>query len=417
MEERARVFISHSAREGAAGVLRQAIYQALLARSNRYTVLMDDVSLEPGSHWRARINLWLNSCDAAIVILSPDALHSNYVAFELAILGYRAWDEGQHGREFRIIPVFADVTMKQVEASALAPSQAGEWMGIIEGNAATVAAKVVAALDGVTAATSRPVERLARVLDGYLPETDIHLDDASAALGLTLPWEIGAAKGFSLALQLLGSGMSVGSTKAIRRLREDPTFVKEHLQQIVELVASAWVDLKADEIPALVQAARPPALVLNAGRTDLARMYLQSAKYRVSPSLQYQLAESTAVIEERPDVPALTTDVVEAICRDLYETLGIDSEAGLAEALDDYEALGEAVVVALSAPSISLETIRELRKQFDPRIAFFLLTGPRKDNDRLKCSEVYVIRPPLDGKDEELCRTQYDDFCRRLNRK
>src|SRR4051794_31140378 len=148
---RVRVFISHSARDGDANAIRQAIRARLesvkVDDQARYSILMDDVTLDPGDAWRSRINLWLGSCDAAIVVISREALKSDYVAFELNVLGYRRWAEERDGRKFRIIPVFSGVTIAEVNASRLAPSQAGEWMGIIEGDERTIADKIVDQLD------------------------------------------------------------------------------------------------------------------------------------------------------------------------------------------------------------------------------------------------------------------------------
>src|SRR5580765_8490745 len=107
MTEPVRVFISHSAADapggGAANVsahaVRIAVREALKAAG--FQVLIDEVELKAGDTWRARINLWLGLCDAAVLILSPAVLdRPHYVAYEANVLGYR-WSVDP---TFRIIP-------------------------------------------------------------------------------------------------------------------------------------------------------------------------------------------------------------------------------------------------------------------------------------------------------------------------
>ncbi|HWJ41687.1 MAG TPA: toll/interleukin-1 receptor domain-containing protein [Candidatus Limnocylindrales bacterium] len=414
MPQRVRVFISHSARDGDANAIRQAI-RARLENDARYSVLMDDVTLDPGDAWRSRINLWLGSCDAAIVIVSKGALSSDYVAFELSVLGYRRWRERREGREFRIIPVFAGVTMNEVSQSRLAPTQAGEWMGIIEGDAVAVADKVVRALEGVSGAASRPIEIPARVLDAHLPGTDFYVSQAAAALGYELPWDVTESKRFCLALRLLGSGMSIPAVRAVRQLRGDPSFQPNHLEIIIGLLSSAWVDLKAREIPALVLSQTPPAIFLNASFPDTARMYMRAASYQGEQVLHYLVAEPNTIIEETDDNPEYRRRIIEAVRQELFRKLEVTTDTALARELADSPELGEAVVVVMSAPSISPSTVAELRDTFK-HVAFFLLTGASGDTTRLAGESVYVIRPPLAVSDEEKCREQYEDFCRRMRR-
>ena len=419
MTQRVRVFISHSARDGDANAIRQAIRTRLesikVDDKPRYSILMDDVTLDPGDAWRSRINLWLGSCDTAIVIVSKEALKSDYVAFELSVLGYRRWREQREGRDFRIIPVFTGVTMKKVSQSRLAPSQAGEWMGIIQGDAQTVADKIVDALDGVVIAAERPIEKPARVLDAYLPGTDFYVSQATEALGYELPWDVTESKRFCLALRLLGSGMSLPAVKAVRQLRHDPAFQPNHLEKIIGLLSSAWVDLKASEIPTLVVSETPPALLLNASFPDTARMYMRAASYQREPVLRYNVAEPNTIIEETDDNPEYMRRIVEAVRQELFRTLQVTTDADLAKELADSPTLGEPVFVVMSAPSISPSTLDELRDKFK-HVAFFLLTGTKGDTTRLAGQSVYVIRPPLGATDEEKCREQYDDFCRRMRR-
>src|SRR5829696_8887708 len=122
MASEARIFISHSAADQESGNavnvhahdVRVAIRKKL---ETHFHVLIDEVELKAGDVWRARINLWLGLCDAAVLVISPAALKSHYVAFEANILGYRwAMDNS-----FKIIPVLVGVTMDEVKKSPLNP--------------------------------------------------------------------------------------------------------------------------------------------------------------------------------------------------------------------------------------------------------------------------------------------------------
>ncbi|HVR40852.1 MAG TPA: toll/interleukin-1 receptor domain-containing protein [Thermoanaerobaculia bacterium] len=402
-----RVFISHSARDGRAAAVREAI-RAELGKDEQYEILMDDVSLDPGDAWRARINLWLGSCDVAIVIVSPGALTSSYVAYELSILGYRRL----RNPEFRVIPVFVDVTMQQVEASMLKPTVANEWFGIVEGEPADIATKIVAKLDGVVPIGSRPIERMARVLDTHLPNEDAHLTNAAAALEVRLPWDTEYPRRFCLALQILGSGMTDPCAMSLRRLREQPQF-QTNLAKVIELVSSAWVDLRADELPALMKKPEPLALALNATNLKTVRMYLVSAKHRVpadAPTMTFHLAnEPNIVIEERDDDDEYFEELVTAIRNVLYPKLNVTTDEAMKAALKKLAAvLHEPVVVAVRAAAVSPSIIAKLRDAFK-HVTFFVL-AEKTQIANADSTVIHVIRPLLGDEDESQCHARFDEF-------
>lgn len=406
-----RIFISHSAREDpTANGVRQAIKDRLLAEGG-YAVLMDDFALRAGDAWRSRINLWLGACDAAIVVLSEDALESSYVAFELNILGYRRWQEQRNGREFRIIPVLVEMTMERVNESPLAPSQAGEWNAVVDTRDPGYLDAIVQVMQEVVPFGTYPIERRARALMRSLPKDDDALDVAADTLGVELPFDIGTDKRVRLAHRLLHEGMSVDAARAIRPIRP-----KVDLPLAIELLSCAWVDLKAEDLPSVVlDEARKP-VVLNASFTDTAKMYIGSARHLEKVPLPVHLAEPNTIIEERPDPAAHRQQVVDAVRQALFTELSVDSDAELSLALRDYHDLKEPVLVSLQAPKPDPETIAALRADF-PFVTFFLLTGPEGDAGRLDPGTVYVIRPPLGKEDEAACRKQYDEFCRHLRRR
>lgn len=407
-----RVFISHSAREHQrANDVRQALRDKLKADPAKYAVLMDDDRLDPGDAWRSRINLWLGSCDAAVVVISPAALTSCYVAFELNILGYRHWKEHSEGREFRIIPLLVDVTMSEVNASILKESQANEWNAVITGNdTATYIDKVVAALEDVVPFGSHPIEQLAKALARSLPEEDDPLDLAAAALGVEIPFDIQQSKRGILALRLLHAGMSDDAVASLDQMRKHP---KMDLEVAKEILSCTWVDQKAGDLRTHVTGADRLPLVLNAQYNDTAKMYVAAARYAKDPPFLSHFAETNPIVEEL-DPAVRRAEVIDRVKKALLAELN-ETEENLTLALSDYHRKRAPVFVALQEPSPDADTLADLRATFQ-YVTFFVLTGPAGNAAKLDDKRVYVIRPSLNDEDEAVCHKQYDDFYRLVSR-
>jgi hypothetical protein len=62
---------------------------------------LDRLDIDPGERWRESIGWWLSACDAAVVLLCPDAIASPWVRYELSVLSNRALV----GRDLRVILV------------------------------------------------------------------------------------------------------------------------------------------------------------------------------------------------------------------------------------------------------------------------------------------------------------------------
>ncbi|HYI08553.1 MAG TPA: toll/interleukin-1 receptor domain-containing protein [Thermoanaerobaculia bacterium] len=401
MTERARIFISHSAADQEAGDavnvhahdVRVAVRDKL---DPQFHVLIDEVELKAGDVWRARINLWLGLCDAAVLVLSPAALKSHYVAFEANILGYRwAMDNS-----FRIIPVLVGVTMDQVKNSPLNPAQVSEWQSAISGTPDEVADSVLQALAGVVVSKSRPIDALATAMKSFLPADENSLDAAAQALAVAeLPWTIDA-KTFRLALRLLGSGMVDECARAIRYLRDAPDFKEEvSLQRIKELIACAWVDMKAKDIPMNACEAEPRPMLLNAMDRTIAEIYMTAAKYRKQPYLRYKLIETAVVVDEKWTREQHEQFVLAKVREDLEKALGKTGEK-LAVALENYHRLEEPVVVLLREHSLTPALLPKLRNDFK-HVTFFVLGGATAGSTVNQGGDLFVVRPPLDTTNDE----------------
>jgi hypothetical protein len=413
MTEQARIFISHSAADRQEGDavnvrahdVRTAIRQKV-ENDPRFHVLIDEIELKAGDSWRARINLWLGLCDAAVLVLSPAALKSHYVAFEANILGYRwALDHS-----FRILPVLVGVTMDDIKNSPLNPAQVSEWQSETSGTPDEVADKVLQALSGVVVSQSRPIDRLATVLKSYLPNADFYLDDAAQALTMKqIPWTIDD-KNFRLALRLLGSGMADECATAIRILTDAPGFQKDvSLDRIKELITSAWVDMKATEIPANACDEAPRPMLLNATSRTIAETYMTAARYRKQPYLRYKLVEAAVIIDEQVDRNVHEQLVMDKVRTELETALRKTGDQ-LAAELVKYHRAREAVVVVLHEHSLTPTLLPKLRDAFK-HVTFFVLGGPKAGSIVNQNGDMFVVIPALDVDEEKVFLEQRDSFC------
>lgn len=104
---RPKVFISHSAKEPKPRALCKAIAGRL---GSQFDVLWDD-DLQTTDVWRAAIDEWIWTCDAAVLVLSKAATESRYVAYEVAHLRQR-WLHMKP--RFALVPVWCPDVNEQV---------------------------------------------------------------------------------------------------------------------------------------------------------------------------------------------------------------------------------------------------------------------------------------------------------------
>ena len=95
-----RIFVSHSASEGTAA--RAALMRLVDELTQEYDVLFDRTALGAGNDWRDMVDRWIRECDAALVLITPEALASSYSRHEWAVLSFRRKAENA----FLVIPVY-----------------------------------------------------------------------------------------------------------------------------------------------------------------------------------------------------------------------------------------------------------------------------------------------------------------------
>jgi hypothetical protein len=84
------IFISHSSRDDdAARALRERLSQVLAHEPYQHTILLDETGIQAGNLWRPKLYRWLAECGGAVLMLTEQALASEWVKKEAAILLWR----------------------------------------------------------------------------------------------------------------------------------------------------------------------------------------------------------------------------------------------------------------------------------------------------------------------------------------
>ena len=395
-----RIFISHSAKEPEALAVRDKLKKAL-KDTGRYTVLLDVDTIQPGDRWRCEINLWLGACDAAVVLLSEEALKSPYVTYETSVLAYR----NVLDKTFLILPVLlGNVTEVGLQKSYLSAAQLDE-IQIVRGTTpeeivALVLQRIESTKPGELTPVEKRAERLAKLLRGVSDEV---LHKAGKEVALELPWM--SSEGdlrLRLAVQLMSVEMEKAS-KAILAVRPDFPLAErsERIQKVVELVASSWVDLRClDRIPKIAKGKEPRAFGINADYLNTAQMYLVCAS---QDDDDWYTASCNSICGEDK------TELKRAIRASLLERLGSPTDEELKEDLKALNKSGQPVIVVLNGAGVTDDLLRWLSEEFQ-YVTFFLLMGHPaiKVGAPLSSSIVEMLVPHLIEGEEDYFRDQYD---------
>lgn len=118
--DKPRVLISHSTKAGDPRFLNRLYQTPKQARNNdgteAFEVWLDQEDMWIGEQWRIRIDEWVLTCDAAIVLLSEAATRSEYVKYEVTPLQQRSQSHPNH---MMLLPVcFPEVTDENLKADA-----------------------------------------------------------------------------------------------------------------------------------------------------------------------------------------------------------------------------------------------------------------------------------------------------------
>lgn len=410
-----RVFISHSATgEPETGRLRDELAAEL---RTEFEVRVDRDDLEPGDMWRSKINSWLGGCHAAVALLTPKALDSAYVFYELSVLASRP--------DVFLFPVLldgaTDKTLK--EKKQLEPTLVRERNAIIDSRdvdengleglheperARRKRARLVGLIKNALLAKreqmggSTPVDEQADGIVGSL-ET-LRSRPARAARHVTMldpqadTWEQAGDIIVKLAHRLMSAGVE-GAAPVLADMIDDvgPGAVLT----IFGRVATSWVDLKAAQYvksTATRGDLARRALAVNGEEALIAKLYVQRASGRASDT-NWRVAESSGVLSE-----AALTDAKAKVEEALMVALNVKREALKAELRNRERILREPVFVTLEAAGVNSTLMAGLREAF-PTVTYFFLAGSSPDHrGALRGVDVEYILPELEeGFEQEFC--------------
>lgn len=392
--EKPRVFISHSAIDDPpASALLPELQRAL---EPDYAVLVDR-DLKPGSGWRQSLNTWMGACDASVVLLTEKALRSEFVAYEVSILTYRA--KYVPDKKCKVIPVFMHpVDARRVQAAmGFGPGQISETEAIKGAHAngtpktqEEIIAEVAGNLAGIMCADT-PLDEQEIFLENLFSSPGFpppKVEQALKSLGVRLDgWNVNPFR--SLALALLSRGLDDTASRVIDQMRG---YVRnpEDLRLLFDLVALSWIDLRSVRCLAGIATGSQKSRVvaLNASSDLIARKYVHRAGNR-PPNDPWPVAPVTAT--------DLQLDVLKReIEAALRNAIKLDESADVHKYLQRLETkLKKPVFVALPAAAGVSGLLENLRSSFET-VTFFLLAGEDEPALRvLQEKEVELLEPRL----------------------
>jgi hypothetical protein len=405
-----RVFVSHSSRDPYADKVRRAVCRQL--REKNYVVLVDADELKPGQEWRAVLAHWLAECHAAVVLVSRDALRSDWVRREMTILMWRR----SLGSGVHVIPALVgDVTPRELRDAGLTDMRSLQYArepspGATDEDAehaATTITSQLAALPPDTAENDRMrnwVDRISYFLTRV--GEPAKLGECAAELGVAekylhmvqLP-----EGGRFLAHQLLDDALGRRMYNAIRAISD--YMRREWLGKLISDVSFTWVNVEAArQLLAVCSQPKGAMAVLNARSSATADEYLDRATCRGG---YWREVAGTVVGEDA---------VAELVAH--YER-AIASLHGLEPPwqIGDIQPRDEPCVLIVDPVGVRIDAVatalRIVRRRY-PWIVFVLLAGEEAPLDQevlsWRLGEVQSIIPPLQAGQEQAGRRGVRDL-------
>jgi hypothetical protein len=400
----ARVFFSHSTDKGTPDRdILTALVDSLRAK---YAILLDRETLVAGEDWRSTLNVWIGSCDAAVILVTSQSAESEFCQYEWSILSYRRRNQGQ----FLVIPIYYGITPEKIAGK---PHQISEIAAHFQfDNIANVSRQVAASLRAINDKCPRPAEKQARYIASLLKrciDREDVIDDAAARIKLDLGmWDPLVDKWLNFAIKLMGVGLD-RARPALRDLRQ---YINEgEFKELIQLIGCSWVDYRSAQRVAenadRERADRIP-LGLNAEHKATAECYVLSASGR-APSQNWGIGETHWMFQTYPD---LRNQVRTALIQALQLTDEEDQAKALERELAIRERDKQPVFVVLRTTGLGADWLGRLRADnLFAGVSFFVLTGQAGGPHQLT-SVIEPLEPPLSSGFESKFWDNYEDTTR-----
>jgi TIR domain len=399
-----KIFISHSSKSAFASKVRDRVFDALTAKG--FEVLLDKERLEPGDRWRAKLHLWLATCDAAVILFSRDAVGtkekpgSDWVQKEATILTWRQ----ALNRKLLIVPaLLGDVTREETRLHGLRPLEIGELQFVraasadeSEENEQTIVDGIVDRFDPLAEPTAdRELQDWLRRVGVCLKKVDPDdLEDAATAMDIAdVDWEGAVSQQYAtFAFQLLFSG-SEKMLAALPYLRN--SMPADQLRRFAALVVPVWVSAEAART--IVPAARDQDdsrrfVAINTNYADIAEHYVKRA---TCCALDVAVVKATGV---RGEEPAMALAAFELAFRRALNIPPSRPRAFLSAACRQQK---EPWFALVGQGALARDVLDQLRVQY-PKVTLVLVSGlDFPDAGQLGLLHLQQVTPPLDAASEQ----------------
>jgi hypothetical protein len=373
-----------------------------------YEILLDRRTLVAGSDWRSTINVWMRICDAAVILVTPKSIESEYCKYEWPILSFRHRED-----RVLIIPIYHGSTPEAIKGRA---DQIYEISGYFNfDNIQNMARKVQERLGTELVLKDRAhmqISLVAKLLQDAIRREEV-IEVAADKIDLDLgTWDLSADKWLKFAVKIMG----VGIGEAWPVLRELQQFFgnanEEQFCDIVDLIGyCSWVDIgsahRIKGCSARNAVAQDP-LGLNADEVRTAKCYVLSASER-GPRTNWPIGTAHGIF-------ACYEDLHRQVQSAVLEALNLDRDANVAELRKqlDFCRGREPVFIVLDAKGLSANWLKQLREtELFAGVNFLVLTGEKGVVPGLLAEDAW-LKPLLPGGFEQDVWEKYESAKRFL---
>jgi hypothetical protein len=398
--QKPRLFFSHSTKKQPEREILTGIANGLKAD---YATLIDRENLVIGGDWRSTLNVWIGTCDAAVLLITPEAIASEFCEYEWSILSYRRSIQPQ----FTIIPVYCGAEPADIAGK---PHQISEITGHFNFDNLDCAVRQVRETLGAMVLMKRPAEGqalyIAKLLQDHVRRAEV-VDRIAHKIELPLgTWNPLSDIWLDFSVRIMGAGLE----RARPGLRDLKQYFKGHedeFNELVTLVGCSWVDYpSARRVAEYGTRAKVEcdALALNAFRLETAECYILSGSER-APAENWRIGEALKVFQSYDDLRARIRSTLHEA---LHQEPGTGIEA-LKRELTLLQQDKEPIFIALRMEGLTKEWLQRLRKDdLFAWVSFLILTGETEPVHGL-LPDAAVLRPELPKGFEQMFWKVYNE--------